>query len=318
MSEPAAFLRRTRGAGGHRTLADHLAGDGGTPAPARVLLVRTRGGTGNRTLADHLRPPPAVPEPAPAPTPPQAPAARPSPPRVPSPSPAPVLQPVPHETARVGEARASERVTTLDAAHPVVVLGPDELPRAGRTSFVLEWTRPRTAGGVWSSTDVHLGCLWQTSNGHSGVVQAAGSLLSAPGFGSRQVLRLGERTEGAGEPLMVDLTHLDTMRRLLLFATGRRGAPPWAALEVRLVLHLPSGARVAVRLDAAPPAPRGGDGSGDAPSDPLTWAVASVHLVDGDVVLRREAEPFTGPAREAALAYGWDLAWTADGTTLRP
>jgi tellurite resistance protein TerA len=204
----------------------------------------------------------------------------------------------------VGEARESERRTVLDADDPAVTLRAADLPRAGRLSVVLEWDRPRTRGGVQSSTDVHLGCLWQTVTGHSGVVQSAGGLLSAPGFGARQVLRLGPRSEDEGEPLTVDLTTVDTMRRLLLFASGQRTPPPWEALGVHLSLQLPSGARVLMWPSE--------------PAEPSTSiAIASVHVVEGDLVVRREDEPFAGPAREVALAYGWDLEWAPDGTVPR-
>lgn len=287
---PPPYLVRTLGAGPARTLADHLSDPLDPPSPARTapraatppavtpsasFLRRTRGGTSRRTLADHLHPPP-------------------------DPAPAPASAPV----AAVGEARESERRTVLDADDPVVTLRAADLPRSGRLLVTLEWDRPRTRGGVQSSTDVHLGCLWQTTTDHSGLVQSRGGLLSAPGFGARQVLRLGPRSEDEGEPLTVDLATVDSMARLLLFAHGQRTPPPWQALGVRLTLHLPSGARVLMWPSA--------------PSEPATSiAIASVHVVDGDLVVRREDEPIAGPAREVALAYGWDLDWSADGTVPR-
>ena len=195
----------------------------------------------------------------------------------------------------------------LDAASPVVTLGPDELPRSGLLTVTVDWDRQRTEGGVWRTADVHLACLWQTVEGHSGLVHSDG-MRSAPGFGARQVMRLGERNEDTGEVLSVDARHLDVMARLLVVATSRRNPPRWAEIGVHVNLDLASGARVVVRTDD-PPARL---------ERARSVALASVHLVGGAAVVRREDDFVDGPLRQVALDYGWDdLDFVADGTVLR-
>ncbi|GMA87535.1 hypothetical protein GCM10025868_27850 [Angustibacter aerolatus] len=95
------------------------------------------------------------------------------------------------------------------------------------------------------------------------------------------------------------------MQRLLFFAYGKHADPDWTALRPE-----PGGAPADRR------ATRARVGAPDVPGA-RCLAVASAHLVDGDVILRREHEFVAGPPREVALAYGWDLAWTDGGTVVR-
>ncbi|PPK95365.1 tellurite resistance protein TerA [Kineococcus xinjiangensis] len=278
----------------------------GRPGPARSA----------RTLTDYLapRPAPAAPtrpagaRPGPAP---RSPGSRPpaGPVRKPPVQQAPPVQPTPvHEAPPVAEAvvgapRPSERRTVLDEDHPSVTLWASE--RSGGTVHaVLTWQPRLSAAGVRLSTDVHLGCLWELRDGPAGIVQELGGTFSAPGFGSRQVLRLGPRSEEAGEELLLDLRHVDVLRRMVLFATGRRGAPDWASLQAILSLRLPTGERLETALE--PPG-----------SPAASCAVVSVHNVGGDLVLRRELEYLDGPQRAVAEAYGWDLDFDAEGTVPR-
>lgn len=239
-------------------------------------------------------------------------------PPAPQPPPAPhpaLVQPVTpvrpvtplRPAAQVSVARESERRTVLDASSPVVGLSRDEVPRSGLLTVNVDWDRQRTEGGVWQTADVHLACLWQTVDGQSGLVHSDGR-HSAPGFGSHQVMRLGERNEDTGEVLSVDAKHLDVMARLLVVATSRRSPPRWADIGVHVNLDLVSGARVVVRSDD-PPARL---------ERARSVALASVHLVDGVAVVRREDDFVDGPVRQVALDYGWDdLDFVADGTALR-
>ena len=323
----APFARRVRGSTARPTLADQLSQPG-----EAAFAVRVRGSAQVRTLADHVAAS-ARPTPTPTPTPAPAPRApvpsdatrRPSisyrrPDRDPSPAaarpPAPAAPSVPapaapsarpRPAAQVSVARESERRTVLDASSPVVTLGPDEVPRSGLLTVNVDWDRQRTEGGVWRTADVHLACLWQTVDGHSGLVHSDG-MRSAPGFGARQVMRLGERNEDTGEVLSVDAKHLDVMARLLVVATSRRDPPRWAEIGVHVNLDLASGARVVVRTDDPPPARERA----------RSVALASVHLVGGAAVVRREDDFVDAPLRQVALDYGWDdLDFVADGTALR-
>ncbi len=305
-----------------------MAGGGRPDEAVHTFLGRPGPRRSARTLADHLHPPraaPRPPQPAPRPQPttrpapppspaaPAAPAARPAPRPAPSPAPrpapspepapepAPVPAPVP--APEVGRARAAETRTVLDDGSPVTTL-PAAARTGGTLRIALRWTPQVSAGGLRRSTDVHLGCLWETRDGHSGSVQALGGFLAAPGYGTRQVLRLGPRTEEEGEELLVDTRHLDVLRRVVLFLHGTRGAPDWAALDPHVTLRRRDGSRLQAWAGAPAPGAR-------------TCALLSVHDVAGDLVVRREAEWFTGPAAEVAAAYGFDVDWDPTGTVPR-
>ncbi|NAZ88527.1 hypothetical protein GTR00_20890, partial [Kineococcus sp. T90] len=207
--------------------------------------------------------------------------------------------PVP--AAAVGLARRSEELVVLDDERPVARVASAE--RGGGTLRVLlEWEPRLSASGVRRSTDLHLGCLWETRDRRHGLVQSLGELLAAPGYGARQVLRMGPRTE-EGEELLVDTRHLDLLRRLVLYTYARRPAPPeYEALSPRLTLRRRDGSRLQAWASGPPPGAR-------------TCALVSIHDVGGDLVVRRENEFFTGPQREVAEAYGFDdIAWAPDGT----
>ncbi|WP_432493309.1 hypothetical protein [Kineococcus gypseus] len=209
----------------------------------------------------------------------------------------------PAPPAAVGLARRSESLVVLDDERPVVRV-PVAERGTGTLRVLLEWDPLVTRTGLQRSTDLHLGCLWETRDRRSGVVQSLGEHLAAPGYGARQVLRLGGRTERS-EELLVDTRHLDLLRRLVVYAYAVRPAPPdWAALAPRLTVRRRDGARLRVHA-GAPPAAR-------------TCALLSVHDVAGELVVRREDASTPGPQRDVAEAFGFDdVVWEPDGTAPR-
>ncbi|GAA0304871.1 hypothetical protein [Kineococcus aurantiacus] len=214
--------------------------------------------------------------------------------------------PAPPPEAVVGRARDSERRVVLDEDRPSLTI-PAAERRGGTLRFTLTWEQLVTRSGLHRSSDVHLGCLWETRDRHAGAVQSLGDLLAAPGFGARQVLRLGARSEQAGEEVLADAAHLHLMRRLVLYAYAVGPQPPeFAQLAPQLTIGRRGGGTVQLW-------------AGDPPPGARTCALASIHDVGGDLVVRREAEFFEGPVREVALAYGFDdLDWNAGGTVPRP
>ncbi|WP_432488680.1 hypothetical protein [Kineococcus sp. SYSU DK018] len=260
----------------------------------------------DRTLGDHLAPARAsrqAPGPAPSPAPRPA-AVPPAAPRVPArppaaPPPVPTAAPV-----AVGTARRSEALTVLDDERPAVRVPAGERG-TGTLRVELEWEPQVTPSGLQRSTDLHLGCLWETRDRRSGAVQSLGELLAAPGYGARQVLRLGARSE-EGEELLVDTRHLELLRRLVLYVyTVRQQAPDYEALAPRVTLRRRDGARLQAWAAGAPAGAR-------------TCALVSVHDVGGELVVRRENEFFPGPQQEVAEAYGFDdLVWGPGGDVPR-
>ncbi|WP_432564981.1 hypothetical protein [Kineococcus sp. SYSU DK003] len=212
--------------------------------------------------------------------------------------------PVPE--AAVGQARASERRVVLDDEAPVVTI-PAAERSSGSLRFTLQWEQQVTSSGLHRSSDVHLGCLWETRERHAGALQSLGDLLAAPGFGARQVLRLGARSEQAGEEVLADAGHLRLMRRMVFYVYAVGAQPPdYRRLAPRLTIGRRGGGTVQMW-------------TGEPPAGARTCAIASIHDVGGDLVVRRENEFFPGPVREVALAYGFDdLDWNAEGTVPRP
>jgi len=219
--------------------------------------------------------------------------------------PAPERAPAAPPLAEVGRARVSEQRLVLDEDAPVTTITAAQR-EGGTLRILLQWERQVSAGGLQRSTDVHLGCLWETQDRHRGTVQSLGDLLMAPGYGARQVLRLGPRSEEAGEELLVDGRHVDVLRRMVLFLYATHdAAPDFAALAPHLTLRRRDGGRLQVWAQGAPPGAR-------------TCALVSVHNVGGDLVVRRENEFFPGPQAAVAEAYGFDdIDWGAGGTTPR-
>lgn len=195
--------------------------------------------------------------------------------------------------------------TMLNDSTPAVRIG-GEQASSGALHLTLRWstmpTDPRSAAaGLSRSTDVHLGCLWEMNDGHSGVVQSlAGGADAARAHGST-VLRLGPRSETDGETLTASLKHIGLLKRMVLFAYAVSGRPEWDALSVGLTAELKGGATIDMRF-------------GDTPVDAATCALASIHRVGGTLVVRREAAFLTGQQSEVAQAYGWDLPWASGRT----
>jgi len=264
---------------------------GGPAEEVHNFLGRPGPRRGTRTLRDHLSPRPARP---PAPVPAQAPVRT-------APAPAPAPLPV----VAVGSARQAEQLLVLDDERPTVTV--EAARRTGGTLRVLlQWEQQVTSTGLHRSSDVHLGCFWQTRDRHSGAVQSLGDLLTAPGYGARQVLRLGGRSEDGGEELLVDAKHLDLLRRVVFYAYAVGPSPvDFEALSPHLTVRRRDGGRMQMWAAGAPAGSR-------------TCAIASLHDVHGDLVVRRENEFFPGPQRDVALAYGFDdLEWGPDGTVPR-
>jgi tellurite resistance protein TerA len=219
-------------------------------------------------------------------------------------SPTPVVAAAP--AAEVGRARPSERRIVLDAEQPTFTI-PAAERRSGALRITLQWEQQVTSAGLHRSSDVHLGCLWETRDRHAGALQSLGELLAAPGFGARQVLRLGPRSEQGGEEVLADTAHLELLRRMVFYAYAVGPQPPDYQ---RLAPHLTLARRGGGTLQMW---------TGEPPEGARTCVIASVHDVGGDLVVRRENEFFTGPVREVALAYGFDdLDWNHEGTVPRP
>jgi uncharacterized protein involved in tellurium resistance len=197
----------------------------------------------------------------------------------------------------------AERVSALDDDHPVTAWTAEQRG-ADALTVTLHWTQLTTRAGLPRPSDLQLGCFWQALDGSSGLLQAVGAATTAPGGRGRQVLEFARRDERDGQTMFVDLRSMATFKRFFVVAYGLHGVPEWEDLRPGLTVAARSGETLEIPL-------------GDAPAGARTCLVASFHVAQDDLVIRRENDFLEGPQAEAAVRYGWSLDWNPDGATLR-
>jgi tellurite resistance protein TerA len=190
---------------------------------------------------------------------------------------------------------------TLTKAAPSVSLSKAQGAR-GQMRINLNWTQRPGRGffGKRQAVDLDLGCLWETADGRKGVVQALGNAfgdLRRPPY----VLLDGDDRSGTnagGENLLVDLDHLDELKRVLVFAYIYDGAPNWAAADGVVKLYAQNGNEFTVHLD-------------DHGQDTRFCAIAMLTSRAGELHVQREVRYLRGDQEDLDRAYGWGLRWRA-------
>lgn len=183
----------------------------------------------------------------------------------------------------------------------------------GRMRINLNWTqRPPAASpsggflkkmlGAWAGAtlDLDLGCLWETSDGRKGVVQALGNSYGALDT-APYIMLDGDDRSGAntgGENLTINLDHLAQLKRVLVFAFIYEGAPNWAAADGVVTVFPQDAAPIEVRLD-------------EASSDRRFCAIAMLTNDGGALRIDREVQYVKGSQAALDQAYGWGMNWQA-------
>jgi uncharacterized protein involved in tellurium resistance len=144
--------------------------------------------------------------------------------------------------------------------------------------------------------DLRLGCAYQLRSGGSSTVQQTSGARSGPRESARPPIRshLGQYPQ-----LDIDLRQCRELERLAVYAYSETGAPlRWGGT---LVVATLTGVRVELPLE---------------PIAASNLAVLiTLYNVDGELVVRREAQPFTIALRDACRAYGYDrITWLDDHT----
>ncbi len=159
----------------------------------------------------------------------------------------------------------------------------------------------RLVGGGPQGIDLDLACLWEFSDGSKGVVQALGKAFQAP-YSGRPIIRLdGDDRSGAvsgGENMFIDLSRVNEIRRILVFAFIYEGTPNWASADGVVTLFPASGPEIEVRLDESDPG---------AP----TCVIAMLENKGGELIVRREVQYIRGGQADVDKAYGWGMDWAA-------
>ncbi|MDX6202749.1 MAG: hypothetical protein QOJ83_2249 [Frankiales bacterium] len=198
------------------------------------------------------------------------------------PTPAPVRAYLPPRV-RAGTA------TVLTAKAPTVTL---TRVQSGVGSLLIEAACSPAVG------DLRLGAAYQLGSGPTSVVQRESGVTTAPP-GSRRPVIIGQR--GQFEKLTVDLVQVRDLARFVVYAySASGGVLNWGGT---LVLTTFGQSRIEMPLDRTP--------------SPGVFVLASVFVVDGEMVIRWENEEIAGTVRDAALAYGFDkITWLDTRTPL--
>jgi tellurite resistance protein TerA len=153
----------------------------------------------------------------------------------------------------------------------------------------------RKSAGV----DLDLACLWEFTDGSKGVVQALGNAFQAPYQGAPIIRLDGDDRSGSnvgGENMFIDLSRVNEIRRILVFAFIYEGVPNWASADGVVTLFPTAGPEIEVRLD---------EHDTGAP----TCVIAMLENQGGDLVVRREVRYIRGGQADVDHAYGWGMEW---------
>lgn len=159
------------------------------------------------------------------------------------------------------------------------------------------------ATGTPTGIDLDLGCLFETSDGRPGLVQALGNAWGH--FDRPPFIKLeGDDRTGQnqdGENLLINGEAFDRIRRALIFAFIYQGAPNWAATDGVVTIHVPDQPPVEVRLDGG--------------GKQVMCAIAMIENRNGTLQVTKLAEYFAQQGKSSAHAmmdqrFGFGLRWT--------
>ncbi|HWU20868.1 MAG TPA: hypothetical protein VN088_05040 [Nocardioides sp.] len=177
----------------------------------------------------------------------------------------------------------------------------------GQLRINLNWSQGgKAAGGFFkraiaanAAVDLDLGCLWETVDGSKGVVQALGRSFGALDRTPYVLLDGDDRSGQAtgGENLLVNLDHLDRIKRILVFAYIYEGVPNWAAADGVVTMY-PVGAQpIEIVLD-------------EPANDRRFCAIAMLTNSGGGLKIERQVRYISGSQRHVDEAYGWGMSWS--------
>jgi tellurite resistance protein TerA len=181
----------------------------------------------------------------------------------------------------------------------------------GQLLVNLNWNArpPQQSGGgmyqQWGAApgiDLDLGCLYEFTDGSKGVVQALGNSFFSRNYGQSPIISLdGDDRSGAnsaGENLRIDLSRVNEIRRILVFAFIYEGVPNWAAADGVVTMYPAQGAPIEVRLDESDP------------RAPMC-AIALLTNTGQDLSVHREVRYIHGGQDVLDQSYGWGMQWSA-------
>lgn len=163
----------------------------------------------------------------------------------------------------------------------------------------LNWDRATKKGffgGSGKEADLDLGCMFLSSDGKKGVIQALGK-----NFGSRSAqpfifLDKDDRSGAASDGENLYICRPDLVEKVLVFAFIYQGAANFSTVNARLILHEKDGSETLIRLDA--------------PGPGATFcAICLITRTPSGMDVTKEARYFKGHP-DADLHYGFGFNWT--------
>lgn len=176
---------------------------------------------------------------------------------------------------------------------------------SGQMRVNLNWRQDTSRRkGLFGKTvpgiDLDIACLFEMADGSKGMISALGrqfgSLDAPPYVWLDGDDRSGLATEG--ENLVVNLDHLDRIKRILVVTYIYSGTPNWAEADAVVTLHPVGVAPIEVRLD---------DASG------LTTRSCAIALLTNDnglLNVRREVF-YAASNQDIDRQFGWGMSWAA-------
>ncbi len=151
-------------------------------------------------------------------------------------------------------------------------------------------------GGGGKGADLDLGCMYISSDGRKGVIQALGKL-----FGSRDsppyiLLDKDDRSGAATDGENLFILRPDLIEKVMVFAYVYEGTANFGNVNGRLILHERDGSETLIRLDS----PTGG----------TFCAICLISRTATGIDIVKETRYFRGH-RDADQAYGFGFDWTS-------
>jgi tellurite resistance protein TerA len=164
----------------------------------------------------------------------------------------------------------------------------------------LNWSRGKKGFfGGGTAIDLDLGCLWELTTGHIGVVQALGRVFgdyhNPPFIALDGDDRTGDVSKG--ETMRINGAHWQYIKRVAIFANIYDGVPNWSATDGAVNVSMPDQPPIEVRMT-------------EGRNDKRLCGVVLLENVNGALKATRIVQYYRDQS-ELDRAYGWGLKWVA-------
>lgn len=177
----------------------------------------------------------------------------------------------------------------------------------GEVFINLNWNQQTSNQGFLNAmfggnkgVDLDLGCLFELSDGHKGVIQALGNSFGSYTYDPFIELDHDDRSGQSknGENLRINGSQLRQFKRILVFAFIYEGVANWTEVDGVVTLKQSGGPDVVVRLDN----PRNGKNM---------CAIAMIENINNETMSVKKLSTYYSGHKELDRAYNWNMRWVA-------